>query len=396
MISKPDCRVSVVVPSYNHSKYITRALESVVAQSYHDYEIICCDDASVDQSVQVINDFIATHNEISCRLIIHETNQGGVITLNDLINSARGEYIALINSDDLWLPEKLAQQVQYLDDNPGVAAVFTQAEIIDGQGHIQTQTVDFPHDIFIQKNRTRGEWLQRLFFELNCLCHPSILIRRSVYQSIGLYDPRFRQLPDMQMWVRLLKQFDIHIIEQPLVQLRFHKTNTSVVNSDTSKRNLNELSYILNDFFQEIPLDVFQDGFKRYFKREDAFSPAELACEMAFVYFKQVNSVKSLYYSVGLGLLFSLLGREDTKNVLAARYKFDYPDFFVMSGTYFYDEHLIAFTKVIEPTSSDGTAFSTWRYLLAFNKRYIGAYLRRFPRLYFPLLKIWTWLRGKK
>jgi glycosyltransferase involved in cell wall biosynthesis len=391
-------RVSVVVPSYNHARFIAAALESVVEQSFKDYEMIIIDDLSSDMSVDEIRKFIARHPEIPIRFLCHEKNMGGVLTLNELIENASGEYIALINSDDVWLPNKLEQQVNYLDTHAEVGAVFTQALIVDQDGLIVTEFGDFPADIFVQKNRSRGMWLRRFFFELNCLCHPSILIRKTVYQSIGLYDPRFRQLPDMHMWVRLLKITDIHILEEPLVHLRFHTSNTSKVSIETSIRNMNELSLILTEFFDGITDEVMVEGFADLFRNKNAVSSEEIACEKGFIYFIPDFSFKSLYHHIGVKRLYDLLGNPTSCAVLKDRYAFDYNTFFTLSGTKFFDGDLVSVISNMEEAASGKQGIFTFlKYMFAKDRHYLAVYLmRKYPRFHKKLLGVWVRLKGKQ
>lgn len=365
-------RVSVVVPSYNHARFLLSALESVTRQTYTDYDITILDDASTDGSVDLAQGFMRAHPEIPCTVLCNNTNQGGVITLNTLIENTSGEYIALINSDDVWAPEKLAQQVAFLDVHPDIGAVFTQATIIDDDSRLVTGTIDYPADIFLQKNRSRGQWLRKLFYQQNCLCHPSILIRRSVYQRIGLYNPRLRQLPDMEMWVRLLKHTGIHVIESPLVSLRFHRSNTSRLSNETITRNMHEISFIAADFFENMPGDVLTEGFGDLFRKKDARTPDELSCEKAFLYFTPEVSLKTLYNRLGLQQLYQLMGNPQTREVLGTVYRFDYPDFFQLDSQSYFED------------------------FLTYNRNFLVMNLRRYPLIYVPLLKFWRFIKRKR
>lgn len=235
------------------------------------------------------------------------------------------------------------------------------------------------------------------------------MIRRSVYDQIGLYDPRFRQLPDMQMWVRLLKHTAIYIIENPLVHLRFHASNTSVVNIANTVRNLNELGLILIDFFTDIPDQVLLEGFGDLFKRAGASSPEELLCERAFLYFSSlldVKSLKSLYYHEGIQQLYHLLGNPVTRKVLDEKYNFHYDSFFAISGSKFFDDDLVAIisNKKVEISAAKGF-FSFLRFAIDQNRHNLAIYLKhnlaynirkRFPAFYRQLLKVWVLLKNKR
>ena len=227
-------RISVVIASYNHEKYIRATIESVLAQSFQDFEILVTDDGSVDRTVAEVQ--AITDPRIS--LVALPRNGGACAAINASILRASGDYIAILNSDDVFLPGKLARQVRYLDENPGLAAVFTRPLFIGEDGH--------PHpnpgkDIALarEKNRPRHGWLRRFFRKGNGLCHPSVLIRRRCYQDVGLYNPALAQLPDLEMWIRLLRQYEIHLIEEPLVgfRVRDNQMNASAARPEVILRN---------------------------------------------------------------------------------------------------------------------------------------------------------------
>ena len=227
-------RVSVVIASYNHEKYVRATIESVLAQSLQDFEILVTDDGSVDRTVAEVQ--AIADPRIS--LVALPRNGGACAAINATILRASGDYIAILNSDDVFLPGKLARQVRYLDENPGVAAVFTQPLFIGEDGN--------PHpnpgkDIALasEKNRSRDGWLRRFFRKGNGLCHPSVMIRRRCYEEVGLYNPALAQLPDLEMWVRLLRQHEIHLIEEPLVgfRVRDNQMNASAARPEVILRN---------------------------------------------------------------------------------------------------------------------------------------------------------------
>ena len=106
-----------------------------------------------------------------------------------------------------------------MDEQPQTAAVFTRAAMIDERG--QPLPADHPgQQTFNQPNRGRNEWLRRLIFDGNCLCHPSVLVRAEVYRDVGLYDECMAQLPDLDMWIRICLRHDIWVIQEPLTLFR--------------------------------------------------------------------------------------------------------------------------------------------------------------------------------
>ena len=240
-------RVSVVIASYNHEKYVRAAVESVLAQSFQDFEILVTDDGSVDRTVAEVQ--AIADPRISLVALPH--NGGASAAINASILRAAGDYVAILNSDDVFLPDKLVRQVRYLDENPGIAAVFTRPLFIDEDGR--------PHpnpgkEIALARatNRPRHKWLRRFFRRGNALCHPSVLIRRRCYQEVGLYNPALAQLPDLEMWVRLLREHEIHLIEEPLMafRIRDNQMNASAARPEVIVRDQWEWLRVLEQYLK--------------------------------------------------------------------------------------------------------------------------------------------------
>jgi len=241
-------RVSVVIASYNHEKYVRPAIESVLAQSFQDFEILVSDDGSSDRTVAEVQ--AMSDSRIS--LVALPCNIGGSAALNATILRANGDLIAVLNSDDMFLPEKLARQVRHLDENPGVAAVFTLPLCIGEDGRPHPNPSRAMVALANEKNRPRHGWLRRFFRKGNGLCHPSVLIRRRCYEEVGLYNPALAQVPDLEMWVRLLRTEDIHLIEEPLVgfRIRDSQMNASALRPEVILRNNWECLRILERYLE--------------------------------------------------------------------------------------------------------------------------------------------------
>lgn len=208
--------VSVAMASYNHAPYVGAALRSVLDQSFQDFEIVVTDDGSEDATV----DEARRVGDPRISVTTLPSNVGACIALNSSIQRSTGRYVAILNSDDVFLPGKLERQVRFLDAHPEIGAVFGYPMFIDESGNRLAPADTFYGDTFYVPNRTRAKWLRHFFFVGNVLCHPSALIRRQCYDSVGLYNPALAQIPDLDMWIRLLHRFDIHLIEEPLVGFR--------------------------------------------------------------------------------------------------------------------------------------------------------------------------------
>src|SRR5262249_1149477 len=146
---------------------------------------------------------------------------------------ARGEYIAIHHSDDVWESDKLDRQILHLKENPDTGAVFTNAAAIGQNGEPFANSAHRYCTIFDQPNRTRYEWLRYFFYFGNVLCHPSVLIRKTCYDTLGCYRQGLYQLGDFDMWVRLCLKHDIHVLPQKLTKFRIRPDNGNM-SGDTS------------------------------------------------------------------------------------------------------------------------------------------------------------------
>ena len=244
-------RVSIFVPSYNHASFVTATIQSVQAQTFQDFEIVVTDDGSQDGTP----DIIASLHEPRLSLHRFSINRGACAATNDAVRRCQGEYLSLLNSDDCFLPHKLAKQVAFLDAHPEIGAVFAYPDYIDEDGVSVPASASFCGDIFKVPNRSQSEWLRQFFFAGNCLCHPTIMIRRCCYEQIGLYDERLAQLPDFDMWIRLVNSFPIHIMPEPLIKFRVlpNGRNMSALRVDSAIRSEWESALILLHYLSLSP-----------------------------------------------------------------------------------------------------------------------------------------------
>lgn len=208
-------KISVCMASYNHAPFIRAAVESVLNQTFADWELVITDDGSSDGTIEAIDGI----RDDRIHIERFPENRSACVALNHCIRRARGQYIAVLNSDDAWRPDKLARQLAVMEEQPQTAAVFTLVDVIDERGGPMEQQ-HFYKTVFNEPNRDRLAWLRRLVVEGNCLCHPSVLVRSEVYRETGLYDECMAQMPDLDMWIRISLKHDIWIIQEPLTLFR--------------------------------------------------------------------------------------------------------------------------------------------------------------------------------
>ena len=257
-MAKKNPKVSVILTSYNHAAYVAAAIESVLNQTFADFELLIIDDGSKDDSREIIKRF----DDPRIKTFLYEENRGPVLAIRDAVNTARGKYIAVHHSDDLWDFDKLEKQVAFLDANKNYAACFTWVEFIDERGNLrELDENDFYKKIFEQPNRSRAEWLNYFFYKTNCFCHPSAMVRREAYDKYGLLELNgFWQLPDYLMWIRLCFREEIFILPERLTKFRLHRDkqeNTSATNAEKLVRLELEFFFIAQEFIRNFEDDKF-------------------------------------------------------------------------------------------------------------------------------------------
>jgi glycosyltransferase involved in cell wall biosynthesis len=218
-----DPLVTMIVLSYNQSRFVPETLESVKAQTYKATQLIIVDDCSPDNSVATIDTWL-NENGIQCTFIRHEKNQGICKSLNDALAIATGKYISMVGSDDIWLPAKIAQQVEILESQPDhVGILYSDAFQMDEHGHALP-------DMFIAAHRRLPEMPQgqilNVLLEGNFIPAMTTLIRRSCYDLVGLYDENLR-LEDWDMWLRLARHYSFLYSPTPSARYRRHENSFS-------------------------------------------------------------------------------------------------------------------------------------------------------------------------
>jgi glycosyltransferase involved in cell wall biosynthesis len=197
--------VSVIVPTYNTITYLPDAIESILKQTFEDFEIILVNDGSTDSTAQWAKKL--TDPRIR---YIHQENKGLSAARNTGIDLAQGRYIALLDADDLWVPTKLEKQVALLDANPEVGMVHSWALFIDGQGRSTGR---------IWKTQAQGMALSHLLHR-NDVAVSSVLVRRECFALVGGFDTSLRSLEDWDMWLRLAVHYPIAVTQELMAYYR--------------------------------------------------------------------------------------------------------------------------------------------------------------------------------
>ncbi len=209
-------RVSVILPVRNGMPYLQLAVESILDQTFGDFELIIMDDASTDSTP----DYLASLTDRRVRLIRNEQNLGVSRTLNKALSLARGDYIARQDADDISFPRRLEEQVAFLDTHPRVGLLGADFDIIDGNGAVIVSRSGVPHtDIEIK-------WE----FLFGCaMPHSSIMVRPCVLSGFGYYPeaPEYCYVEDYELWSRITNVVQAANLPETLVQWRTSATSVS-------------------------------------------------------------------------------------------------------------------------------------------------------------------------
>jgi len=211
----PAC--SVIIPTYNRKEYVRQAIDSVMLQTFTDYEIIVVDDGSTDDTEKALARYGAKIR------YFRQKNQGESAARNYGLDIARGKYIAFLDDDDVWLPHKLERQVSYLGAHPDTAMVCSGDIAIDAEGQqIEQRSVD-------ELNLSEGELSFETIFYPCPITASTVLAKKSVLIQAGLFDESMKYGEDWDMWMRVALHGPIGYIPEPLVFFRVHRANQSTV-----------------------------------------------------------------------------------------------------------------------------------------------------------------------
>jgi|Deesub1362A_J573_1020465.scaffolds.fasta_scaffold01563_2 glycosyltransferase involved in cell wall biosynthesis len=199
--------VSVIIPTYNRAPLIGRAVRSVLNQTYQDFEVIVVDDGSQDNTEEVVKNF---HDE-RIRYIKHEKNKGAAAARNSGIRVAKGKYIAFQDSDDEWLPRKLEKQMKVFETSPEVGVVFTDVFRVSKNGKMEYRQSPSIMEGKIINPKTSD-------YQVAGLPIASTVVRKKCFDKVGIFDERLPRLIDLDLFIRLSKNFRFHHIKEPLVK----------------------------------------------------------------------------------------------------------------------------------------------------------------------------------
>ncbi|PHM17961.1 MAG: hypothetical protein CJD30_04165 [Sulfuricurvum sp. PD_MW2] len=234
--------ISIVIPLYNGERFIAQTLESVLAQTYRNIEVIVVDDASTDRGCEIVRDYSTKDSRL--RLLLSETNFGGPARPRNIgIEVAQGEFIAFVDADDIWKPHKLQTQLDFLVHNPDIDMLYSPAEIIDEHGTISPSRKQRFLSLLLRLMSPKNAIIYGNFININTLMLRRPLINRFIEE---------KRLVAIEDWMfHILNLYDgmkAAVLEEALIYYRIHSASISNRHSDKSYR---KIFYMLSVLFLE-------------------------------------------------------------------------------------------------------------------------------------------------
>ncbi len=213
-------RITVLMPVYNGEKHLAPAVDSILSQTYGDFEFLVIDDGSTDGSAGII----ASYSDHRIRLVSNDRNLGLIATLNRGIDLARGEYIARMYCDDISMPDRLARQAAFLDADPSCAMVAVKTVFIDDEG----KECGFWRD---DRNTTSSQEIVQRLPRANCIAHPGVMIRKRLLAAYR-YEARQVHSEDYDLWLRLCADgVRIEKIDENLLKYRLNPQSVTALSN---------------------------------------------------------------------------------------------------------------------------------------------------------------------
>ncbi|RLC39556.1 MAG: glycosyl transferase [Candidatus Nealsonbacteria bacterium] len=224
--------VSVIIPTYNRAHLIGRAIQSVLDQTYQDFEIIVVDDASTDNTKEVVKSFGDKRIKY---LRLRENSGSSAAPKNTAIKITKGKYIALLDSDDEWLPEKLEKQIQLFKNSKKKNLGFVGCNVLV----VDEQT----NKRYEYKTPKYKNVFQRLLENDFIWSSSSVMVKKSVIDNVGLFDESLKNANDWEMWIRIAQKYDFDFVDEPLFKYYWHGGNITRTAGNLKKIQYKE--YIL-------------------------------------------------------------------------------------------------------------------------------------------------------
>lgn len=268
--------ISVIIPTYNRENFILESVHSVLKQTYRNFELIVVDDGSTDATQKMLQ---PVFSEI---ILLKQPQRGPSAARNSGIRVASGTWISFLDSDDLWLPGKLEQQVRFFLANPEAKVSYTE-EIWYRKGRRVNPA---------KKHRKYSGWIYRKMLPL-CLVSPSsVMIHREVFETVGLFDETLPACEDYDLWLRIGAKYPIHLLPEPLIVKRnghqgqqsqkfwgMDRFRVAALKKMLQQKNLSRQDRTATREMLKKKCGILANGFEKRGKKEEALYYRRLANE---------------------------------------------------------------------------------------------------------------------
>ena len=291
-------KISVVMSVYNAEKYLDEAIESILKQTYKDFEFIIINDGSIDKSLEIIEKYKQQDERI---VLISRENKGLIASLNEGIEKARGKYIARMDADDISLPKRFEEQLKIMENDKEIVVCGSWINVF-GENRKEKISKYFQYDKEIKANLIMS----------CCFAHPSVMMRRDAFLDNNIwYDENFKNAEDYHLWTQLARVGKFYNIPKVLLNYRFLETSiTRVAEKEVEKRY-----QVVKNIFQEalniLDTNLSEDEKKLHFIISDNIRTNANKVLLSDLknYFKKIVKANDRLKKVDSGSLRRVLGR---------------------------------------------------------------------------------------
>lgn len=274
--------ISVILPVYNGEKYLNEAIESILNQTYTNFEFIIINDGSKDSSLEIIKEYEKKDSRI---VVVSRENRGLIATLNEGIEKCKGKYIARMDQDDISLPQRFEKQVRFLEINEEIGVCGTWVDV-------------FGEDIKEQKWKlpTSSERLKTELLFSSCFAHPSVMMKKSILiDNYIFYDKNFLHVEDFHLWTMLSQKTNFANINKVLFKYRIINTSITRIADKNIEQRYQVISKVFDKYLKELNITNTEKENRLHFNlsvntriRDNKLSFKELK-----TYFNKLNMANS-------------------------------------------------------------------------------------------------------
>lgn len=289
--------ISVIMSVYNDEKYLSKSIESILNQTYKNFEFIVINDGSIDESLDIIKKYSNIDKRI---VVVNQNNIGLTKSLNKAIKLSKGKYIARQDSDDVSELDRFEKQIGFLENNSDYALVGTNISKIDKDDKL----------IEINSTKYSNEDIVKTFKKRNCIAHGSVMINKKLVGDKLYYDEEFEYAQDFRLWTKIATSFKIINLEEPLYKLRIH-TNS------ISKQKIEKQS-----IYAGIVAYEFEQESKIYNIDEEVLSNIKLREKIGMILLMNLEPKMAMKYflksnkNYWIGFIFKYIDLNKLKNII--------------------------------------------------------------------------------